>query len=223
MGRLIVLFVMAFAIIPTACDRSPSMPDKPTTAGANTPSTPSDVIREILKTRKSAQYSALRELVLPDRAEPITRTLLAVDDFLAANQKLCDQIRERVGPGVSARVDQSHLADHLDVFSRYVDLIGEVVDGDSAIVRFTIDGKLPAKSAQLLRIDGRWRYDPGPGYSAGLVAAFEKMTEGLRQLADELRSGALNVDPFRENPDRLLEEVRLRLLPGVKMLPGPAR
>ncbi|MBL8877483.1 MAG: hypothetical protein JNG88_00050 [Phycisphaerales bacterium] len=202
------------------CDRT--SPNRPQTAGAmvRSPATPSDVIREILRVRHASQYSALSDLVLADRADDVTRTLVAVDDFLAANQALCELIRGQVGPGVSARVDQSHLADHLDVFSRYVELIGEEITGDRAVVRFTIDGKLPAKSAELWRIEARWRYDPGAGYSTELVAAFEKMTEGLRGLASEFRAGTADVAAFRDNPDKLVDEVRLRLAPGVRLFPA---
>lgn len=213
-GRMLL---WAVALIAGSCDRAPQ--PFPAPAAPRSTGSPTEVIREILRVRAAAKYAALRELVLTDRAEDVTRTLLVVDDFLAANRMLCDQIREKVGPGVSARVDQSHLADHLDVFSRYVELIGEEIEGDDAVVRFMIDGKLPARSARLRRVAGGWRYDPGSGYSDDLIRAFETMTSGLRQLADELRSGTADVAAFRENPDRLVEEVRLRMLPGVKLLP----
>lgn len=211
------------ALMLCGCDRAPQAPRQPATTAVKTPATPSDVIHEILRVRKASQYSGLRELVLSDHVDDVTRTLVAVDDFLAANQALCELIRQQVGPGVSARVDQAHLADHLDVFSRYVDLIGEETTGENAIVRFTIDGKLPAKNAELRRIDGRWRYDPGGGYSPELVAAFEKMTEGLRALVAEFRAGTIDVSAFRANPDRLVDEVRLRLMPGVRLLPVKPR
>lgn len=208
-------------LLVAGCDRPP----QPTEGRSSiSPSaSPAQVIREILRVRAAAKYADLRELVLANRTEDVTRTLLAVDDFLAANRMLCDQIRAKVGPGVSARVDQSHLADHLDVFSRYVELIGEEIQGDTAVVRFTIDGKLPARAARLRLVESGWRYDPGPGYSADLIRAFESMTLGLRQLADELRAGTADIATFQANPDRLVEEVRLRMLPGVRILPEPEK
>jgi len=146
---------------------------------------------------------------------------VAVDDFLAANRALCEQIRTQIGVGLAGSIDQSHLSENLGVFSRYVTLLDEIVDGDHAVVTFMVDDRLPSRKAELVRIDGVWRYDPGPGYHPALPRAFHRMARGLRQVSDELGTGRLSVADVRNDPDLLLDEVRVRLIPGVQMLPAP--
>ncbi len=162
----------------------------------------------------------MEALIVPDHAKEVTRMLVAVDDFLAANDALCRYVREHVALGISLTIDQSELAARLDIFSRYVDLLSETIDGDQAVVVFQVDRDLPLKRAILHRIDGRWRYDPGPGYREEIPRAFASMAAGLRRVHDDLRSGRLPLAELKQDPARLGDEVRLRLSPGVRMLPA---
>ena len=45
------------------------------------------------------------------------------------------------------------------------------------------------------------------------------MAEGLRRVLRELQSGSLDKAAMRDDPKQLIEAVRIRILPGVKMLP----
>lgn len=162
----------------------------------------------------------MNDLVVAGRAHQVVKTLMAVDEFLRANRALCDYVRDEFAVGLSQSIDQSRWGASLDIFSRYVELIEERIEGDQATVSFTVDGRLPLRHARLVRIDGVWRYDPGPGYSPQLPTAFERMARGLRQVLDDLKSGRVSANAVRADPQRLIEEVRVRLLPGVKMLPA---
>ena len=163
----------------------------------------------------------MSELVVSERGHEVTKTLMAVDEFLRANQDLCNYIRDQFAFGLSQSIDQSHWGAHLAIFSRYVELVDQLVDDDAATVSFTVDGRLPLQRAKLVLVDGAWLYDPGPGYDPQLPAAFQRMARGLRQVLDDLKSGRLPADKIRADPPRLIEDVRVRLLPGVKMLPTP--
>jgi len=181
---------------------------------------PREVAAQLIAARSDRDYGKIRELTVPLRAQDVVATLLAVDAFVLANAALCELVEAEVGLGAAQAIDQSRRAYHLDLFSKYVELLGETIVGETATVSFLVDGQLPARRTRFLLVDGHWRYDPGPGDYQQLAAAFEHMADGLRQVYAGLQSGRLAAAEFRLNPERLIEEVRLRLGPGVRMLPG---
>jgi hypothetical protein len=197
-----------------ACTRSPA-PRSPV------PRSPRDTVERLIAARESGSYQALGELIRPERAQQVIRTLMAVDEFLHANRVLCDYVHETFALGLSQSIDQSDWGARLDIFSRYVELVDQRIEGDTAVVTFTVDGRVPVRRARLVRVDGAWRYDPGPGYDAQLPAAFERMAQGLRRVLDDLKSGRLAADAIRADPRKLVEEVRVRLQPGIGLLPRP--
>jgi len=175
----------------------------------------------VIAARDSGSYQVLNELIVPERVHEVVKTLMAVDEFLHANELLCNYVRDAFALGLSQSIDQSQWGAHLDIFSRYVELVDERVEGDAATVTFTIDERIPVHRAQLVLTDGDWRYDPGPGYDPRLPAAFQRMARGLRRVLDDLKSGRLAAETVHADPQRLVEEVRVRLQPGIKMLPQP--
>jgi hypothetical protein len=186
------------------------------------PPSPRETISRLIAARDQRQYQVMRELTVPEHAQDVVATLAAVDDFLSANEQLCNLVRSEIALGVADAIDQGQLAYHLDIFSRCVKLLDESVTGDEAEVSFLVDERLPARHAHLRRVGGQWRYDPGAGEFTKLGEAFERMAYGLRQVLDGLHRGQLSTERFRHNPQELIDEVRIRLLPGVKLLPqGP--
>lgn len=202
------------------CSRAPAAAD-PREADAALP--PREVVQRLIDLRAAARYREMAPLIVEPHQRAVCDTLLAVDDFLAANRQLCDYLREHVGPEMAHAVDQSHLSENLSIFSRYVDLLDATVNADSARVAFTIDRRLPAKHVDLRRVDGRWQYDPGAGFAPELPLAFHKMAAGLRRMREELAAGAIPVAEIRGDSQRLAREVQLRLIEGVRMLPAPGK
>jgi hypothetical protein len=180
---------------------------------------PRETLARLLEARDKGAYQDIRPLVVPEHAENVISTLMAVDDFLLANRELCEFVREHVGIGLAQSIDQSHLGAYLEIFSSYVELLAENIEGQQAQVSFLIDGELPVKRAELKLIGGTWHYDPGPGYTPEIPQAFLRMARGLRQTLQEIKSGRLSAEALRDDPELLANEVRLRLLPGAKMLP----
>lgn len=206
----------------SGCERSARPPSDPGSASAPE-SSPRATIARLIAVRESGSYQPMNGLIVPERVHEVVKTLMAVDEFLRVNRVLCNYVRDEFAFGLSQSIDQSQWGAHLDIFSRYVELIEERIEGNTATVSFTVDGRLPVQRARLVRMDGVWRYDPGAGYDPRLPAAFQRMAGGLRQVLDELKSGSLPADAIRADPQRLVEEVRVRLLPGIKMLPvGPS-
>jgi hypothetical protein len=207
---------LALGALVCGCDRPPS---RAPAAGPTPAPTARETIAQLIATRNKHQFDDMQALIMPANAQEVIDTLVAVDDLLGANQTLGAALRARGLSGLAQSVDQSYLADNLDIFSPYLELLDEVVTADTATVGFTSDGRLPVKRATLRRVAGTWRYDPGPGYDPRLPQAFHRIAVGLRQMADDVQSGRLSADQLRDQPDSFIERVRVAMLPGVKLLP----
>jgi hypothetical protein len=192
----------------------------PDSAGGDSPRV---VIQRLIALRAAQDYPALSGWIVPEHAAAVVKTLIAVDDFLAANARLRDYVRDHIGTNAALRIDQSERREHLDVFSRDVRLLDETSAGDSACVTFTVAGRAPVCRATLRRAGGIWRYDPGPGFSESLPEAFHSMARGLDQTLQALKLGKLDRAEIRRNPEPLLVEIETRLLPGAKLLGTAAR
>jgi len=200
----------------TGCGQAPAP-----AGAAGAPPAPLETVRQLIAAHEAGSYDRLRRLIVPERADPVINTLMAVDEFLGVNRELQRLVREQLGEAHADLIDQSYLGQNLDVFSPRVELLSEHAEGDAATVSFQSDGRVPVKRAQLIHRAGRWLYDPGPGYDPALPAAFARMARGLRLVLDDLKSGRLPRERLLDEPERLVEEVRIRLLPGVQMLPPP--
>jgi len=181
---------------------------------------PRQVIQRILAARARADYVDIERLTVPERAAGVVATLIAVDDFLQADGELSRYVRDHVSVGLSQLIGCSAWASDLEVFSPHVELVQASERGSEAEVSFTIDGRLPLSRARLTRRAGRWLYDPGPGYDENLPRAFAAMARGLRMVRDDLAAGRIAPEAVRADPQRLLEEIRLRLAPGAGLLPA---
>lgn len=218
-GAVLVLAAgMAAAL--WACSRAPSGPPGQA-RGAPPATSPRQTLTRLIQSFTRGNVHAMTPLIVPERASDVVLMLTAAQEFLAANEQLCELVRREVGLGLAQTIDQSRWAYFLSVFSRNVELLDEHVQGDQAEVSFLVDGQLPARRALLRRSDGAWRYDPGPGDYQQLAEALRRMARGLRQTIEEIRSGRLSPQVLRDHPQRLVEEVRVRLLPGAKRLPPP--
>jgi hypothetical protein len=215
---------LAPILIAVVCSAGCERTTGPASDGGSTPvpqRSPRATVAQLIAARRSGSYQLASALVVPGRGHEVVTTLMAVDEFLHANRALCNYVRVELGPGAAQLIDHSRWGAHLDIFSRYAEVIDEQIDGDTATVAFTVDGQLPVRHAQLRLVDGAWCYDPGAGYAAELPTAFQRMARGMRLVLDDLKGGRISAEAVRADPDLLVEEVRVRLLPGVKMLPVP--
>jgi len=185
--------------------------------------TPSETLNRLLAAREQRAYRDIKSLIVPEHAEEVISYLMAVDDFLFANRELCDYVRNEVGLGLAQNIDQSYFAGMIDVFSPYVKILDEIIEGDMATVSFQVNDKLPVKRARLRRVGGVWLYEPGPGYTPQLPQAFLRMAHGLRQTLQEIKCGRLSPRALRDDPELLAREVQVRLQSGVDLLKRPAQ
>lgn len=182
---------------------------------------PREVVERIIELREGGRYAAMEKFIVPNQADGVLSTLAAVDEFLSANRALTTYVRDNLELGLSQAIDYGRFVNHLGIFSRDVELISEVIEGNAAQVAYSVAGKLPLSRAALVRTDGGWLYDPGDGFDPRLPAAFRAMAGGLRQVREDLASGRLDNAQMRADPEKLIEEVRLRLADGVAQLPPP--
>ena len=210
---LVGLFGGALLIV-GSCSRSPVPPARPVPAVVG----PRATVERLTALRGERRYAQLRELVIPESTHEVVVTLMAVDEFLDANRRLCDWIRDNVGIGLSQSIDQSHIAEVLGIFSRYVELLDESVTGGEASISFIVDGRLPTQRALLRKTHGVWRYDPEGGYSEHLPEAFREMARGLDQVLADLESGRISSSELRTTPEMLGERVKVKLRRGVRLL-----
>jgi hypothetical protein len=179
---------------------------------------PREVVQRIIELRRQRRYTELEELVVPKHAHEVVKTLMAVDDFLDANDVLCNWLRDNVGIGLSQRIDQSDIGNILGIFSRDVELLDVTVTGGKATVSFMVAGQLPAQKAFVRKSYGQWRYDADEGYSEHLPAAFHEMARGLEHVLTDLQSGRISRESLRDDPERLVDEVKKGLRRGVRLL-----
>ncbi len=181
---------------------------------------PRAVMEALIALRARREYARMERWILTGQAAPVINFLLALDELMAANERLQLYIRREIGPALAQHVDQSALARHVEIFSPHVRLLDETRTGDAATVSFTVDGRLPAREARAVRLpNGEWRYDPGTGYSAALPAAFRRMAVGMDQAIADFRTGRLTAEEVRARPALLIQFVADHLREGIQMLP----
>lgn len=188
----------------------------------DTVQSPRQVVEQIVRCRAERRYAELNNLIVPEQLNAVVSTLVALDDFLGANARLRTYVREQLGSVLAPLVDQSDLAEELEIFSRNVEFLDETIAADIAQVSFAVGGNLPVRQARLVRIGGTWRYDPGAGFRAELPNALHQMARGMDQTVAALRLKRLDPERLAHDPGPLLDEVRLRMAPGLSLLTGPA-
>jgi hypothetical protein len=62
---------------------------------------PRETVEQLIRLRDTGEYQQMEPLVIPERASDVIVTLVAVQEYLNANEQLCDLIRREVGLGLS--------------------------------------------------------------------------------------------------------------------------
>ena len=218
-ARRITLWSLTAAIVCAGCSRPPPAGSARTQSDAG----PEHTLRKLRELRAARDYRALPALIVPECGHDVVGMLLAVDDFLAANQRLGNWVRDNIGAGMAYSLDVAenlaqYAGDDLGIFNRHVELLDVTAGGDEAQVSYLIESRSSARIARLRRIDRVWRLDPGRRDYARLTAAFRDMARGLEQALAEFESGPLTLQELRDDPERLMDTVEARLRRGVRML-----
>lgn len=206
------------SLAPVAC-RANDQPARPPDAAAAARA----VIDELRQLRHAGRYDDIEPLVAPGRFAPLRELLLSVDALLHANAALTSFVQREISAALAQNIDQSYWAEMLGIFSRDVHVISAQIDGDEAAVTFQIRDHLPLDHTTLRLVNGAWRYDPGAAADPGFAKAFREMADGLRAVLGDLRRDPDACKRFERYPDELVNEVALRLRPGMALLPRPPK
>ena len=182
---------------------------------------PADVVRQLWEMRARRAYSEMRPLIEPGRARDTTELLSTIDAVLVAERNFREYVRENVGYGVSEMMDLSSIGENLGIFSTNAELLDTNIEGAVATVSFLVNGRLPTRTARLVRDGASWRYDPEGGFEPDLPKAFRLMTEGYRRMIDDLKSGRIDARRAWKEPEYLGRELSQRVGPGLSMIRRP--
>lgn len=208
---------ICLALLLSGCGGAP----QPSAASAPAPLerlTPKQVVDRLIALHAQRDFAGIERWVLPERRAALIESLQALHDFLAANEALCQYARERLPLGAAEAIDLTRLAHNMDIFSPYVSVLGESIEGDAARVTFQVNGGYPLRHATLRRFEDRWRYDPGAGFDQSFPHAFREMAAGLRKVLDDLKSGRVAEAAVRQDTGVLLAAIERRLAPALAQL-----
>lgn len=210
-------FALVFGVMTVAVVGCKSEAESTSDNGTIGPA-PRELAIQLIELHATRNYTKMEKYIRADRARSLTATLVAIDSFLAAEADLRAYIRDHVDFGAAEVLDLSYFASALGLFSKNVELLDENIRADAAEVQFVVDGNLPAQAAEFVRVDRRWRYDPGPGFDPALPRAFHEMANGARKFLDDIKSDRVP-DARLRVPEQLAREYQQRIAAGLKLLP----
>jgi hypothetical protein len=171
------------------------------------------------------KYLLLGGLVVPERRTLLVDTLMALDRLFEANARAKRAVISMHGEMVATEFDLGGLADDIGLFSRYVELGGERLDGERATVLAQVSGRIPLDEFRFVRREGRWLYAPQTPIHS-LPRIIRELAAGIEMFAAQLERGGLSVEQIRsEFHHRVFRKVRdiREQLPGSRPTTASAR
>lgn len=157
------------------------------------------------KLHADRDYESLGEYVTVASRSAFVDTLMAMDDFLAANASLQSAVHESMDARLAPLWDLSPWADAMGLFAPHVKVITADDDGKTALIRYQIADRVPLEDVKLHWVNDRWMYDPGEALP-GLAPAIRELSMTLNSLAQKVRRRPMSRDD-------LDAEFRLRVIP----------
>ncbi len=154
--------------------------------------------------------TAIAPYIIPRQRDAVIEYILSVDELASAGAALKSRVSRFVGAGSADALDRTAVVNVLGPFSREVKCISKVIDGDTAVVRICVGGRLPLEEVHLVRRDTCWliRTDPPiPGVSDEL----RKLARVLERVADEVEHRQLTAEQIEK-------ELALRQRPILKRI-----
>ena len=191
------LLVAVFGLGLPACS-SDDVPSSPAPASANTSEplayeppvpdphlTPLDTLRRVHRYRMEGRMRHVGLYVIPEQREAVVEHILSVDELTSAGESLKQRIERHVGAGSAEAFDRTQVANALGPFSRDVEFVSAIIEGDTAIARIRIAGRLPLEATELVRRDGCWLIRTDPPV-AGVSAELRKLAKVLLRVAEQV-------------------------------------
>ncbi|MFH0982956.1 MAG: hypothetical protein V2A79_15660 [Planctomycetota bacterium] len=160
--------------------------------------------------RRAGQVTALASYLAPEQRDAVVEHILCVDELTAAGESLKARIYRIVGPGSADAFDRTGVANALGPFSRDVECVSEMIEGDTAVVSILVGGRLPLENVHLVRADDRWLIQTDPPIP-GVATELRKLARVLYRVADEVERRQLTADQIEK-------ELTLRQRPVLERL-----
>jgi len=157
-----------------------------------------DTARMLRSFHQKQKYRLMESLVAPEQRVVLIDTLLAMDRLFAVNDRSQRRITLLHGERVAGEFDLGGLADDIGLFSRHVELRGERVDGDRAIVLAQVSNRLPLEEFRFVRIENRWLYAPEAPLPS-LPNLLNDLASGLEMLTFQLERNEYTVEQIRSD------------------------
>ena len=159
-------------------------------------------LRELHQQRR---YAELEAFIDPRTRISMVNTLMAMDQFLAANDELLAALGRQLDPALLPQWDLSAWAEAQGIFAPRVRVVSATDDGRSGTVTFQVGERLPLEEADFLWSGDRWSYQPGPDVR-GLASAVRELAGAVSAVARRARRETLS-------PQAVDEEFRLGVVP----------
>lgn len=183
-------------------------------ATAPPPVTVDETIAVMRRLHAERDYDKLSGYIAADARAAFIDTIMAMDEFLIANETLQTVIGETLDERLLPQWDLSGWAQAMGLFAPNVEIITTQDDGKSAAVRYQIADRVPLEDVKLNWVNDRWVYDPGDALPA-LAPAIREVSEALTAIARKHRRRPLSRDD-------LDTEFRLRVVPRLNRVLGAA-
>lgn len=189
----------------TSAPGRPHAREKSRAVPATPPVSPEETVGLMRKLHADRDYESLGEYVTVASRSAFVDTLMAMDDFLAANASLQSAVHESMDARLAPLWDLSPWADAMGLFAPQVKVITADDDGKTALIRYQIADRVPLEDVKLHWVNDRWMYDPGEALP-GLAPAIRELSMTLNSLAQKVRRRPMSRDD-------LDAEFRLRVIP----------
>ncbi len=160
-------------------------------------------------------------LLLPDQRPAVIELLQTVDRLTAAERSLRDAVAFKFGRASASAFDHSEVANVVGVFSRDVEILGERIDGDHAVVTVQVGGRVPLDQVNLALVDGEWRIRtdaPIPG----LAGELNRLADVFSSLTRRATEGTATLEELRRELDSRAAEVFRRIQVLTEKQTGPS-
>lgn len=166
-----------------ACDRG-----RPGQDAIDPPETVAGTYELLHQLRDRRAYLAMEPYIDARHKRAVIDLLVAMDELLAANRAALAAAEEHCPEFDTRRLDMTFLANRLSLFSEQIELKSTQIEGDQAIARVQIGGRLPLKDLRFERRAGRWVYLPGE-QGGDLASIVREMADAMNRLTRFIQKG----------------------------------
>jgi hypothetical protein len=201
-ARFATTAFLLWLCVGTGCERSPSSPASAAGAaevgtssphGAEENLSPLQTVRRVHELRLAGELVLLERYLVPEQRRAIIELIQSVDQLVLANHVLREAVTEHLGAATAQRFDRPQVANIIGVFSHDVEILGERIEGDEAVVTIQVARRLPLSQVELMRTATGWRIQTDPPIE-GVAGEIRRLAQTMTDAARRVRLKKLTSD-----------------------------